>query len=347
MTAFKRGNKWAAKFVLDGKQFWVPGGPWEKKSHAQEAEKRMRDRLAYRRTDETCASFGERWLEEWPRPEASTRKLYAQAVRRFSEYFGATPLGDVEKLSARTWGLTVPRRVSGVIRTMYADALAVGLVETNPFSDLRLPMGERKAQIVPPTLEQYSDLLNACTILGGYGPEFKAMIQFAAWTGVRQGELFALMREDVGEEEVFVHRSRKLDGTIGLPKNGTARTIPLVAPARVLNQVPTRPDGFLFHSPQGHPLLKGTHAWSWNKVKASAGVSCRWHDLRHFCATQLLEMGLSHFDVSVQLGHTDGGKLVMERYGHPSEAAAKRRLLAAFEIPDHLAGSQIGSREAI
>jgi hypothetical protein len=33
-------------------------------------------------------------------------------------------------------------------------------------------------------------------------------------------------------------------------------------------------------------------------------------------------MGMSHFDVSVQLGHEDGGALVMERYGHPSKNAA-------------------------
>jgi hypothetical protein len=33
-------------------------------------------------------------------------------------------------------------------------------------------------------------------------------------------------------------------------------------------------------------------------------------------------MGMSHFDVSVQLGHEDGGALVMERYGHPPKNAA-------------------------
>ena len=138
------------------------------------------------------------------------------------------------------------------------------------------------------------------------------MIQFAAWTGLRQGELFGLHRADVTEYEIQVRRSRKLDGSLGLPKNGTTRSVPLLPPARVLDQVPSRHESpFLFHSPQGKPLLKGTHAWSWNKVKASAGVETRWHDLRHFCATQLLELGLDHFAVSIQLGHTDGGALVM------------------------------------
>jgi integrase len=211
-------------------------------------------------------------------------------------------------------------------------------VEANPFSGLRLPVSEKQPQIVPPTMDEYRALLDACPILGGYGPEFKAMIQVAAWTGVRQGELFGLQWEDVGDE-LKVCRSRKLDGSLGLPKNGSVRSIPLLPPARVLDDLPHRPDPFVFHSPRGRPLLKGTHAWSWQKVRASAGVDCRWHDLRHFCATQLLELGLDHFAVSIQLGHTDGGALVMERYGHPSVDAAKRRLLAAFELSEDVGGS--------
>lgn len=73
-------------------------------------------------------------------------------------------------------------------------------------------------------------------------------------------------------------------------------------------------------------------AWTGLRVvRAAAGLpAMRWHDLRHFAATQLLERGLDHFAVSVQLGHTDGGALVMERYGHPSEDAARKRLLASF-----------------
>jgi hypothetical protein len=65
--------------------------------------------------------------------------------------------------------------------------------------------------------------------------------------------------------------------------------------------------------------------------------------LRHFCATQLLDLGLDHFAVSVQLGHTDGGALVMERYGHPSVDAAKHRLLLAFQMHEAETGSATGS----
>ena len=340
-------TRYVAKFVLNGKQVWVPGGPWEKKSHAQAAERRHRDRLKAKRSDETCASFADRWLEEWPRPEASTNRLYAAAAKRFGEAFGATPLGEVERLNARTWALTAPRAVSRVIGTMYEDARNVGLVEGNPFSGLRLPVTEKSAEIVPPTMEEYRALLDATPILGGYAKEFRAMIQFAAWTGMRQGELFGLHWADLDGEDIHIRRARKLDGSLGLPKNGTARDVLLLPPARVLDAVPHREGSpFVFHSPRGHALLKGTHAWSWQKVKAAAGVESRWHDLRHFCATQLLELGLDHFAVSIQLGHTDGGALVMSRYGHPSVEAARRRLLAAFELSEDATGSAVGSRKA-
>jgi integrase len=347
MSVFERprgSGSWVAKFQLNGQQVWVPDGPWPSKTAAREAERRYRDRLAARVTNETCASFADRWLEEWPRGSAATNRLYAAAVRRFAEHFGPTPLGEVERLSARTWALTVPRSVSRVIGTMYEDARNVGIVESNPFSNLRLPAVDKQPEIEPPTLEEYRALLEACTVLGGYCGEMRAMITFAAWTGLRQGELFALQWRDVGEDEITVRRSRKLDGSISRPKNGQIRTVPLLPPARVLDQVPRR-DGspFVFHSPRGQPLIKGTHGWSWQKVKAAARVECRWHDLRHFCATQLLELGLDHFAVSVQLGHTDGGALVMARYGHPSVDAAKRRLLAAFATEPLATGSAAGS----
>lgn len=139
MSVFKRGDKWVSKFQHAGAQQWTPGGPWKTKRNAQEAERRYRDQLDARVSEETCASFAERWLEEWPRPEASTQRLYAAAARRFAEHFGPTPLGGVERLSARSWALSVPRSVSRVIGTMYEDARNIGVVESNPFSGLRLP----------------------------------------------------------------------------------------------------------------------------------------------------------------------------------------------------------------
>jgi integrase len=343
---------------MNGRQVWVPRGPFPTKREAQQAERRHREILARRRTEETCESFAERWLREWPRPAPGTRETYGRAARRFAEHFGPTHLGEVERLSARTWALQVPKNISKPIATMYEDARNVGLVETNPFSNLRLPVTEKTQDVQPPTLEEYRELVAACTVLGGYGPEFRAIIQFAAWTGVRIGELAALQWDDVDGDFIWVRRARKNDGSIGKPKNGNERRIVFLEPARVLDSVPRREGSeFVFHSPQGRPLTKNNHHYAWRQVRAAAGIvqarqeaglpNVRFHDLRHFCATQLLELGLSHFDVSIQLGHEDGGALVMSRYGHPSKEAARTRLLQAFSGPEAEIGSAVGSRRGV
>lgn len=121
----------------------------------------------------------------------------------------------------------------------------------------------------------------------------------------------------------------------------------------MLDQVARRTDDFVFHSPRGNPLVQGSHHYAWRTVRAASRLpferqqaalpNVRWHDLRHFCAMQLLELGLDHFAVSVQLGHEDGGALVMSRYGHPSKDAARARLLRAFpRDPREAARSGIG-----
>jgi integrase len=354
VSAFLRGSGYVAKFQYRGRQVWVPGGPWSTRREALQAEQRHREKIARRRTEETCASFADRWLEEWPRKAAGTRRTYAAAAKRFAEHFGATLLADVERLSARTWALTVPRNVSTPVSTMFEDARNVGLVEANPFSNLRLPRTEATEEVHPPSVEEFRELLAACTAVGGYGSEFRALLQFTAWTGVRAGELMALRWKDVGEDTLWIRRAVKADGAIGKPKNGREREIPLLEPARVLDQVPRRHGSeLIFHSMRGRPLTKGSLHYAWREVRAASGVpreraiaelpTVRFHDLRHFCATQLLERGLRHFDVAVQLGHEDGGLLVMQRYGHPSKDAARERLLASFRSAELETGSQTGS----
>jgi integrase len=70
------------------------------------------------------------------------------------------------------------------------------------------------------------------------------------------------------------------------------------------------------------------------------------YELRHFCATHLLELGVSHADVAVQLGHTDGGARVMSTYGHPSEDLARERLKRAYTTNVvRLSVGEVGLRE--
>ena len=82
---------------------------------------------------------------------------------------------------------------------------------------------------------------------------------------------------------------------------------------------------------RGRQFRKSSLVYDWNPVRAAFGrPGMDVYELRHFCATHLLELGVSHADVAVQLGHTDGGALVMSTYGHPSEDGARERLKRAY-----------------
>jgi len=155
----------------------------------------------------------------------------------------------------------------------------------------------------------------------------------------------------VDGDEVTIRQN--LDGTNQLkaPKNGRVRTVILPPPARdALRDVPSRLDvPWLFTTPRGLRLSKSTLHYYWRPVRARFGRNdMDFYELRHFCATHLLELGVAHADVAVQLGHTDGGALVMSTYGHPSEDAARSRLKRAFTsnvapLSKPAVGSQGGS----
>ena len=73
-----------------------------------------------------------------PAPDASTRRTHTERTRRFAKDFEGVKLADVDRRAARTWALAHPNDAP-VVSTMFADALRDGLVQINPFAQLRPP----------------------------------------------------------------------------------------------------------------------------------------------------------------------------------------------------------------
>jgi len=124
-------------------------------------------------------------------------------------------------------------------------------------------------------------------------------------------------------------------GTIGPTKNGRSRTVTVPPVARdAIADLPVNASGLLFESSRGQMWRQPSHHHCWKVVRAMAGrPGLDFYELRHCAATMLLERGMTPWDVAIQLGHQDGGRLVTSLYGHPSEVAARERLLACWETP--------------
>ena len=111
-------------------------------------------------------------------------------------------------------------------------------------------------------------------------------------------------------------------------------TVPPPAVA-ALSELPPRVDSpYVFHSGSGPPTQQGIAVVHLEAAQAAwvegGGRPLDLYGLRHACATLLLERGVTPADVAVQLGHSDGGRLVQVLYGHPSEDRARERLKLAF-----------------
>lgn len=254
------------------------------------------------------------------------------------------------------------------VSVFFSDAQSDGLTEMNPFHGLGLRRGEGgRKQLVVITRPEL-DLLERCAHdeHGDYGEHFAAMILTLAWTGVRPGELFVLRWPDIDftNDWVFIRRAwrTKTREMVEYTKTGDQRKIVLPAPLRdPLRRLEAAHDASerdaadrdnLFATKQGSQFILQSFQYYWNPVRArfedrvKDKDPARWrqlfekadgrhkpmdpYELRHFCATYLLERGVPAHQVAVQLGHKDNGALVLSTYGHPSEDAAREVLRAAF-----------------
>ena len=328
----KRGKGYGVR-VYDAalkRNRWV--GTFKTLAEAREAERVASRRRGIGRL--MCGEFISLWLAEYPRAAGATRRTYRYGVTAFAEEFERVRLADFDRLTARSWAQRVPQSNVRIVRAMFNDAINDGLHPgPNPFSNLRLERSRGRKDLIALSEDELGALCTrALEVHGEFGPAFRAMIIFAAYVGLRPGELFVLERSDIGRDEVTIRQNLDGTGTIKAPKNGRERIVVLPPPARdALADVPVRLDvPWQFVTPGGRRFTKSSLYYYWNPVRAAFGrPGMDFYELRHFCATHLLELGVSHADVAIQLGHTDGGALVMSTYGHPSEDAARERLKRA------------------
>jgi len=332
----RKKTRYAVKVSRSGGvQEWL--GTFDTLKEAKEAERKALSKpRGYGK--ETCQSFAERWVRDYPRPRASTNATNANAVRKFSEdaRFHSLKLDDLDRRTAREWVMDNPSQHSA-LRAMFNDAVRDELCHANPFADLRLPQSRGRKDLVPITSEQLDQLCEcALEVHGDYGANFEALILTAAYTLMRPGELFVLEWSDINFEtnEITVSKTLSGDRFVEPPKNGRVRIITLPPPVKLALLRMERIAGThrVFSTVRGRRFAKSSFHYAWNPVRTKFGQpGMDFYELKHFgCTYWLDEKGLSPADVALQCGHTDGGALIMSTYGHPSDKKARERIKVAW-----------------
>jgi len=336
-------TRWVVKIYVgttaDGRKLDKHVGTYDSQKLAKQAEAAAVKQYAGTNGQETIAEFAARWLTDYPRPRTATNRTHGQAIRGFVAAFGKRQPQTITRKEARTWALAHPAS-HAALRAMWSDMHNEEVVSANPWSNLRLPQSRGRADTAPPTDAELAALMFFARKLKeeSYGERYASMIEFAAYTGMRRGELCVLTWADIEfkERRVTVSKTLSDDREVLPPKNGQARKIVLSPQAAAALQRLPRPidaDALIFTTPNGKRFSKSTWHYHWNPVRIAAGKpDMDWHELRHWCATYLVTaLGLSFPDAAEQLGHTDGGALLARLYFHADKERALDSIARAFE----------------
>lgn len=230
----------------------------------------------------------------------------------------------------------------GYLSSILSAAVEDGLISRNPCasSAVRAP-AQAHSTIVPWTTEMVAAMRSAM-------PErYEALVDVAAGLGLRQGEAFGLVVDDVDwlrRRVRIVRQVRTLGGrtTLEPPKGQRERTVPLPDfVGRALNRHADRhapsADGVIFTNGRGGLIRRQTfNSAIWTPARVAASIPALrengMHALRHHFASVLLDGGESIRTVADYLGHADPA-FTLRRYAHlipASEDRARRVLDAAF-----------------
>jgi integrase len=257
----------------------------------------------------------------------STMALYRGSVRRLPEPFLARNVAAVDarvlhamyqQLLAGGMSAHTVKRTHGMLGSAWQRAVQWGYDTRNPVRHVSPPT-TTTPEIEPPTPAEVGRLLEVADLRHGL------LLTLAMTTGARRGELVGLQWADIrfDSSEMIVRRSLVIVGG-GVQERDTktgrkghrvvalgGETVELLRRWRT-SQVKMALAGglpdpvWVFSHDAGVTPWRPDYVTSaFNRLRRQADVTCRFHDLRHFAATQLLSAGLSLSQVAGRLGHAN------------------------------------------
>jgi integrase len=293
------------------------------------------------------------WLDEWiatsvtGRLRPRTVESYSMTVRLYLKpALGKISLAKVQPehvarmlrdLTARgDLSPTTVRYACVVLRIALGRALKTGKVLRNVATLVDLPRRAR-FQHEPLSRDEIRAFLESVL-----GERFGPIYVLAIAMGLRQGELLALRWADVDLDSGTVtirHTLQRDTRTLAEPKTDSARrTLRLgqeavtalrehrrrQASERLLAGSRWHAGDFVFATQLGKPLHATNLRYAFAAALRRAGLPHqRFHDLRHACATVLLEDGEELGVVSKLLGHSTVST-TLDVYGHLTPAMTQR-----------------------
>jgi len=204
---------------------------------------------------------------------------------------------------------TVNRELD-TIRNMFNKAVEWGYIDKSPYKGVeKYKVNNTNLRIL--SNEEFKLLYNAAST------ELKTVLLMALNTGMRLGEILSLKLNDINltEGHLLVRDSKNYD----------SRYIPIHPELKqVLKQLKESSNSeYVFSHADGTPV-KSIKKGFRSALKRSGIDHCRFHDLRHTFASNLVMNGVDLVTVSQLMGHKD--LTMTKRYSHPTPEHKKQAI---------------------
>jgi integrase len=220
-------------------------------------------------------------------------------------------------------GKTRAHQCYRLLRQLFIAAVELELIHKNP-ANIKSAKQEKPRERIPATNEQVAELALLVP------KRYQAAVRVAAYSGLRQGELFALQRKDYDSStrKITVNKSKKeVSGviTIGAPKTKASNRSVTLPPkiAQELEQhletyTKQSPTALIFATKQGNYVSKTTLFHIWNRARQQLNLEyLSWHDLRHTGQSEAAKAGANSKELMARQGHADAKTSLIYTHADP------------------------------
>lgn len=288
----------------------------------------------------TFNEYAQKWLETYCEGlSPTTKEGYRKSVKYANKYIGDAilikilPIHIQEMVNSfsKTHSEKTCKNLIGDIRGVFNYAATNRLIKINPCTDIKVKAKKGKYKYNIYTVEQFNVLLNKVT-----DTSLELPVILAGLCGMRLSEIMGLIWSDIDFEgcTIDIQRAMVFVGKEVIEKdtktNNSYRKINV--PDYVIERLKQyRGIGYAYPKKDGSPEHGGNYRLRlYNFMKKNGLPKTRFHDLRHFAATTLLDMNIPDKIIASMLGHANTN--MTKKYQHVIGTMEKRTAIAMDSI---------------
>ena len=298
------------------------------------------------------------WINDWktvyiePNVSPTTLSRYEGMIKRYiNPLLGHIQVQELTTMAVQAWvnslkispvsgkemAVATIKHAYHVLKGAMDKAVLAGIIPRSPCASIMLPKGQKKKPVV------YDELQIRQLIDAAKGTEMELVIDMELCLGLRRGELLGLQWSDIDFEKNQIHvvRNRVVVNGKSIVKDpkteSSCRTVDV--PVQLIQKLHrhkmkcwsnrmrmgqnyTVTDYVIVH-PDGKPIYPEYLSQLFTKLQKKAGLpKCRFHDLRHLCASIMLMQGVNVKVAQEHLGHKDIST-TMNIYSHVLPSVAR------------------------